>query len=576
MTKPHPDQAGYRRYDPEWTRGEQLRLAIKRLGFLQAPVQVSEFATGTADDSTYLRGDGTWAHIEVVRFPVKNTSGGTLAKGTPVYITGSVGASGASTVAAANASNSATMPCIGLLEEELLDNGEGFATSFGVLRGLNTTGYTVNQVVFVAAGGGLTGTRPSGTADLVQNIGRVMRVDNNTGEILVMGPGRVNDVPNYAQARLLGRGGSSGSGAAQEITLGTGLSFSGTTLNATGGSGGGVITNGDYTMSDGFLLGRADGLGGSAAIALVTIGKGISLSGNELKVPNLGIDTAELKASAVTYAKMQDVSATDKLLGRSSAGAGVVEEIACTAAGRALIDDADAAAQRTTLGLGTMAVESAANYALESHVHDASDITTGTMATARLGSGTASATTFLRGDQTWATPAGGSSPVKFADAPINAVAVNSTTLVDLVSKTVTVTAGDTIEIELTGTILNNSGATRTYTYEAELGAFGLTCLDGTTVAASATNRSQINIRAVFAVQATNNAAGTIVAQRAAPAAADVAGSIATTTYRHTWRTTTSDLTGSQAVKLRVLSSAATATQTFTVFSYRITQHAKVI
>jgi hypothetical protein len=53
---------------------------------------------------------------------------------------------------------------------------------------------------------------------------------------------------------------------------------------------------------------------------------------------------------AITYAKIQDVSATDKLLGRSSAGAGDVEEIACTAAGRALLDDANAAAQLATLG----------------------------------------------------------------------------------------------------------------------------------------------------------------------------------------------------------------------------------
>lgn len=43
-------------------------------------------------------------------------------------------------------------------------------------------------------------------------------------------------------------------------------------------------------------------------------------------------------------------AATDKLLGRATAGAGAGEEIALTAAGRALLDDADAAAQLVTLG----------------------------------------------------------------------------------------------------------------------------------------------------------------------------------------------------------------------------------
>lgn len=35
-----------------------------------------------------------------------------------------------------------------------------------------------------------------------------------------------------------------------------------------------------------------------------------------------------------TYAKLQNVSATDMVLGRQSAGAGVIEEIVCTAGGR--------------------------------------------------------------------------------------------------------------------------------------------------------------------------------------------------------------------------------------------------
>lgn len=45
------------------------------------------------------------------------------------------------------------------------------------------------------------------------------------------------------------------------------------------------------------------------------------------------------------------------------------------------------------------------------HVHSGADITSGTVATARLGSGTANATTFLRGDQTWAVPSGGGDTV---------------------------------------------------------------------------------------------------------------------------------------------------------------------
>lgn len=78
-----------------------------------------------------------------------------------------------------------------------------------------------------------------------------------------------------------------------------------------------------------------------------------------------------------------------------------------SAFGASLVDDADASAARTTLGLGTSATTASTDYAASSHNHAASAITSGTVDTARLGSGSASASTYLRGDQTWATASGG-------------------------------------------------------------------------------------------------------------------------------------------------------------------------
>jgi len=61
---------------------------------------------------------------------------------------------------------------------------------------------------------------------------------------------------------------------------------------------------------------------------------------------------------SVTYSKIQNVSATDKLLGRISSGSGDIEEVTFTDFAQGLLDDADASAARTTLGLGTLATQS--------------------------------------------------------------------------------------------------------------------------------------------------------------------------------------------------------------------------
>lgn len=77
-----------------------------------------------------------------------------------------------------------------------------------------------------------------------------------TGDVTA-GPGSgsqaatiVNEAITYAkiqdisaESKLLGRGAGGGAGVTQEITLGTNLSMSGTTLNASGGSGAGETFN---------------------------------------------------------------------------------------------------------------------------------------------------------------------------------------------------------------------------------------------------------------------------------------------------------------------------------------------
>lgn len=82
------------------------------------------------------------------------------------------------------------------------------------------------------------------------------------------------------------------------------------------------------------------------------------------EVTSTGDGATVISSDAVTYDKMQDTSATDKLLGRSTIGAGTIEEISCTAAGRAILDDTDNAAQRATLDVDQAGTDNSTDVTL--------------------------------------------------------------------------------------------------------------------------------------------------------------------------------------------------------------------
>jgi len=169
-------------------------------------------ADGTASQAIITDGAGTLSFSAIsdgqtVKIECKNTSGSTITKGTPVYVTGTVGTSFRVEVAPADAGNSAKMPAVGVLETDLANNGEGYAVTGGLLKNLTTdpidgTNTASNNTIYVKSGGGLTMTKPTGT-NLIQNIGKVARVNSsNAGSIIVSSILRTNDLPNIAQNNI--------------------------------------------------------------------------------------------------------------------------------------------------------------------------------------------------------------------------------------------------------------------------------------------------------------------------------------------------------------------------------------
>ena len=114
------------------------------------------------------------------------------------------------------------------------------------------------------------------------------------------------------------------------------------------------------TMATARLLGRTTAATG--ATEEISVGTGLTLSAGSLSVTTSTYQPLDADLTAIAAL----VSAADRL--PYFTGSGTAALATFTAAGRALVDDADAAAQRTTLGLGTAAtlnVGTAANNVVQ-------------------------------------------------------------------------------------------------------------------------------------------------------------------------------------------------------------------
>lgn len=135
-------------------------------------------------------------HSDVVHALVRNESGNTLFAGTPVYISGYSIGQELILVQAADASEAATMPALGVLEEDLLNNATGHTITSGNAGNMDTFGLAIGAALYVSeTAGELTIDRPTGDA-LVQKVGIILRAHATMGAIDVVGAGRINAIPN--------------------------------------------------------------------------------------------------------------------------------------------------------------------------------------------------------------------------------------------------------------------------------------------------------------------------------------------------------------------------------------------
>ena len=235
---------------------------------------------------------------------VRNNTGATITNGTPVIITGSHG-NIAPTIAPANAASDTNSRVVGLATHDIENNSFGYVTTYGIVRGIDTSSFSDGDEIFLStAPGSLTVTCPV-IPNYCAPIGYVIRSHAANGSVLVeLGKHKLGGGDLKSEANLNLQGipfvsavGSDRSGGlltdanlvynsgVQELNLGTGgIRFSDGTTQTT--SAGGV--NKDYVSVTSHYTLTTDNdvvfVNSSAALVNVYIPTASGVGGKEIIV----------------------------------------------------------------------------------------------------------------------------------------------------------------------------------------------------------------------------------------------------------------------------------------------------
>lgn len=257
------------------------------VAFTASAAKISGLNYPTADDGakSFIQTDGagnlSLQYVDAINTNIHNSEAVTIAKGTPLFVSGATGAN--PNVYIADASNPLRMPVTYIAADNIGAGGTGRGIILGQIDGVNTTGYSEGTFIYVAEGGGWSSNRPSGSTSIVQPLGVVTK-EGSGGKGLVLNPGPVS-LPNIQTGYVwVGNGSNqpvalatssfevSGSSIALSASIYTTDETQTTNINDLTSKTGSYATTGSNTFVGNQLITGSVIISSSAAIDLIVTG----------------------------------------------------------------------------------------------------------------------------------------------------------------------------------------------------------------------------------------------------------------------------------------------------------------